>query len=216
VSEVVNDLRALQIDDRISERYVLSKLRYYLGLFLKRENDALRLFYYDNVWTTVECLEMEEASMSECLGTTNCKVSRIMRSVKPIPELYSYKNGLLVKEVMSVDEGHSYKPSSANDFNKVMKRDFPGDLRYFWFRNGHLMILDGPDVVLFSGCFVEQSAALSLCSCNPMTCIDIMEDEFPAPAHLVSAVKQETTKDLFNFYKRVIVTSPDKNPTNAS
>ena len=118
--------------------------------------------------------------------------------------MYSYKNGPLVKEVFSVDEGNNYQPSSQIDFNKFLRRDFPGDLRYYWFRNGHLIIPNGPNVVLFTGCFVQQSDALALCTCNEVTCKDYMEDEFPCPPHLVSTVKQETLKDLFAFYKRTI------------
>lgn len=212
VSEIINDLRAMQIDDRVSERYILSKLRYYLGLFLKRENDSNRLFYYDNIWTTVNCVEMEEVSVAECLGYTDCKITRVTRSKKPIPELYSYKNGPLVKEVFAINEGNDYKPSSQIDYNKILKREFKDKTRYYWFRNNHLIIPEGPDVVLLTGCFIQESAALALC--EPETCLDIMEDNFPCPAHLQSVVKQETLKDLFNFYKRTITdTIPDANNT---
>lgn len=205
VSEIINDLRALQIDDRISERYVLSKLRYYNGLFLNRENDTLRLFYYDNIWTTIGCVQMEEVDNSVCLGATIPKINRYMMSVSPIPEMYGYKNGPLVKEVMPIDEGVTYNPCSPNDFIKITKREFVGDLRYYWFRNGHLIIPNGPTGVHMSACFVEQHKALALCACHPVLCADPMEDEFPCPAHLMSTVKQEVIKDLFNFYKRNIL-----------
>lgn len=214
VSEIINDLRALQIDDRISERYVLSKLRDFLGIFLRRENDQLRLYYYDYIWTTIDCLEMEEVSTTECLSTTNCKITKLTKSILPIPELYSYKNGPLVKEVFSVDEGVVYQPSTQMDFNKILKREFNNNFKYYWFRNGHLYIPNGPDVVLFTGCFKIQSDALKLCSCNKIECIEIMEDEFPCPAHLLSTVKQETVKDLYNFYKRSIVDSVGDNDPN--
>lgn len=202
VSEIINDLHALQIDDRVSERYVLSKLRYYNGLFLKRENDTLRLFYYDNIWTNIECITMEEVEASQCLGVTIPKVNRYMRSVLPIPAMYSYKNGPMVKEVLPIDEGTSYQPSSPIDFIKITKRDFPGPLRYYWFRNGHLIIPNGPEGVSMTACFEERWKALQLSSCNTPSCLDPMDDEFPCPAHLVSTVRQEALKDLFNFYKR--------------
>ena len=41
-----------------------------------------------------------------------------------------------------------------------------------------------------------------------------MDDEFPCPPHLLSTVKQETIKDLFNFYKRNILTNVDALDTN--
>lgn len=214
VSEIVNDLRAMQIDDRISERYVLSKLKYFNGLFLKRENDTLRLFYYDNIWTTVECLQMEPIDVVKCLGVVIPKITSVMQSILPIPEIYSYKNGPLVKEVMPIDEGIVYQPSTIVDFNKILKREFIGDIRYYWFRNGHLVIPNGPQAAHFTACFVTQSDALQLSTCNTLTCPDPMEDEFPCPPHLVSTVKQETLKDLFNFYKRNINDEVPDSDTN--
>lgn len=215
VSDIVNDLRALQIDDRVSERFVLSKLRYYNALFLKRENDNLRLFYYDNIWTNIECVKMEEVEASQCLGIVVPKVTRYMRSIAPIPAMYSYKNGPLVKEVLNIDEGQIYQPSSPVDFNKIVKREFVNNLRYYWFRNGHLIIPNGPEAVHFTACFVEQYLALQLCSCNPVTCADPMEDEFPCPTHLVGEVKQQTLKDLYNFYKRNVLDNvPDLDTNN--
>lgn len=204
VSEVVNDLRALVSEDRISSRYVLSKLRYFLGQYLKRENDTLRLYYYDYIWTTIQCVAMEEIDASLCLGTTIPKVTRYMQSTMPIPELYSYKNGPLIKEVLSVDEGSVFQPSSPIDFLKITKREFPGSLQYYWFRNGHLILPNGPSGVHFTGCFIEQSKALSLATCNPISCPNYMEDQFPCPPHLFEIVRQETVKDLFNFYKRIV------------
>lgn len=214
ISEIINDVRALGVDDRISERYVLSKLRTQLGLFLKREGDQLRLPYYDHIWTTIPCLEMETVDVQECLGITNSKITSVTRSKLSLPEIYSYKNGPIIKEVMSIDEGNVYQPSSPIDFNKIIKRDFVGNLRYYWFRNGHLLIPNGPDVVHFTACFVQQSAATALCSCNPTACVDIMEDEFPCPAHLLSTVKQETIKDIFSFYKRNVLDEVNDSDTN--
>lgn len=215
ISEVINDLRAMTVDDRISERYVLSKLRSVNSQFLKRENDTLRLFYYDDIWTTIDCIEMEEVDTVSCLGFTNDKVTSFTRSVKPIPKMYSYKNGPMVKEVLAVDEGNVYQPSSPIDFGKVLKREFIGNLQYYWFRNGHLIIPNGPKAVHMSACFVQQSDALELCACCDTICRDIMEDEFPCPEHLSFIVKEETVKNLFNFYKRNITDNvPDGDNNN--
>lgn len=222
-SDVVNSLRAVTLDDRISERFVLAKLRDCLGTYLKRENDVLRLYYYSDIFTTISCLEMEPIDSQSCLGIDIPKVNTYMWSKEVIPTIYSYKNGPIIREIFPIDEGNSYQPSSPIDFIKVTKREFQGPLRYYWFRNGHLVLpvdpnrLTAPEAVLVTACFIEQNKALSLCTCNKVTCVDPMEDEFPCPPHLLSTVKQETLKDLFNFYKRNIIDAlPDSDPNSKS
>jgi hypothetical protein len=199
ISEVVNDLRALQVDDRVSERYVLSKLRYYNALFLKRENDQLRLFYDNNIWTPIDCLQMEPIDAVQCLDIRIPISTPFARSVHPIPEIYSYKNGPIIREVSPLDGAKTYLPSTPNDYLKIIKREYRDpNQRYYWFQGDHLVVANSQQLKLtLNACFVDAAKAKLLNSCGT-------DQSCTAPGHLVGAVKQETLKDLFNFYKRNI------------
>jgi hypothetical protein len=215
ISEVINDLKALRVDDRISERYVLSKLKHYNSLFLKRENDQLRLFWYDNIWLTVECIDMEEVPYSECADIRIPNVNQFVRSKNKVADIYSYKNGPLVRELMSLDEGNLYHITTPREYANILKREFPGTKRYFWFRNGHLVIPKfSVKQVSITAVFKDPEKARAMSSCTDK-CMEPLEEEFPCPEHLYEVVKQETIKDLFTYYKRTI---PDTTPNldNAS
>lgn len=201
VSDIINDLRALSVDDRISERYVLSTLRVVNALFLKRENDQLRLYKQD-IWTPIDCLKMIESDFAECHGIR--KVHHYMRSEKKLPQLYSYSNGPLVKEAISLDDGNIYLPSTMKEFKSKMSREFPPKDKYFWIRDGYLIIPDGPEKVTFNGCFMDPSKARALSTSNKSLCINPMEEEFSSPPHLIDTVKDKAIERLIKVYKRVI------------
>lgn len=203
VSEVINDLRALNITQRISERYVLGKLKHFNALFLKRENDKLRLSYYDNIWHTIECIKMIPADVSECTNTRLPKIFSYIKSEKPLPEVYSYSNGPLIKDLMTLDEGHTFLHTTLEDFKNISKREFKGKERYFWIRNNHIIIPNGTaEMINITACFknIDEAKKINECSDN---CVFPLDEEFPCPLHLFQVVRQETTKDLFSFYKRI-------------
>jgi hypothetical protein len=158
VSEIINDLRAHQVDDRVSERYVLSKLTYYNGLFLKRENDQLKLFYDNNIWTPVDCIKLETVDNSECTDVRIPLYISLSRSVEPIPEIYSYSHGPIIREVSPVAGNKTYLPTTPNDYLKILKREYRDPRqKYYWFQGQHLIIPDSNlTTVNLTACFVDS------------------------------------------------------------
>lgn len=214
VSEIVNDLRALNIDDHISSRYVLSKLKGFLALYIKRENDQRRLYNYDNIWLTVPCVKMIPSNDVECCGIRIPKCKTWMRSEKPIPELYLTGFGPAFKEVQSMRGDIIYYKSTVRDFEKASKRRWKSkETKYFWLENGHLVIPDSEiEYVTIIGYFKDRKKAKLLSECpekmcdtQDITCLLPMEEEFDCPDHLLAQIKQDTITNLFNFYKRVVV-----------
>lgn len=211
ISEVVNDLRALQCDDHISERFILNKLRIYNSLLLKRENEQFRLYDDNNVWFPISCLQMEYITSSVVPDGSNSmvisKVRGYSRSISPLPQLYSSKAGPLVREVMSVDDGNSYQPTTPLEYARVLKREYQNkNIRYYWFdAQGRLILPQSMvEVVQFTGAFLEPWRATLVDSCASSTCPDPLNDRFLCPSHLLSTVKEMATKDLYSFYKRTI------------
>lgn len=248
ISEVIGDLRALQVDDRISERYVLSKLKRYNALFLKRENDQLRLYDDNNVWYPIECLEMEEldpkAYPDGCKGSNVIgKIHNYTRSRFPIPQLYSSKNGPLIREIQTLDDAGIYQPSTPTEYARIINREYRNpNIRYYWFDGmGRLVIPNSATkMVTIVASFMEPWKALMIdaCrntyvqeistvpiddSCSDTTqtttvtaiCPEPLDDPFLCPTHLISTVKEASTKDLFEFYKRTI-TDPVPDDDNNS
>lgn len=216
ISEIVNDLRALGLDDRVSKRYILSKLKDNAALFIKRENDLYRLFNYQDIWTTIDCLEMEQSNQIECCCISIDRCKSFMRSKHKLPTIYTYKGGPLIREVMSIDGTFTYQGTTPLGYKRILDREFKDkSLRYYWFENEHLVIPDSEvNVVRLTAYFRDVSKLSSINSCNEdenNKCINPLEEEFQCPSHLLSTVKTETINNLFHYYKRNVL---DTNPNN--
>lgn len=213
VSEVVNDLRALNIDDRISSRYILSKARGFVELYIKRENDQRRLYDYDNIWLTVPCVEMVPSNDVECCGIVIPKCRNWMKSKEPIPELYLTVFGPCVRDVRSIRGDIEFYKSTPRDFEKAMKRRYiDHSVKYYWLENGHLVTPDTENsLVDITGFWKDRKKAKALSSCpqgcdpEDVICNMPMDEEFDCPGYLEAQVKQDTVANLFNFYKRNVV-----------
>lgn len=207
ISEIINDLRALQVDDRISSRYVLSKLRDKAALYIKRENDLFRLFDQQEIWTTIDCIEMVPADIVQCCDIQIEKCKFFMRSKYKIPDIYSYRNGSVIREVMSMDGSKNFLPTTPIKYKAILDREFLDKrLKYFWFENGYLIIPDSQvQSIRLTGYFQDISKAKELgCNPRPIKCSNPLDEEFQCPSHLRAIVKQDTITDLFNFYGRKV------------
>lgn len=215
VSEIINDLRSLNLDDHISKRYVLAKLQDNAALFIKRENELLRLYNYQDIWTTVSCIEMEPADVVECCCIRIEKCKFMMKSTLPLPDIYSYKGGPLIQEVLSMDGSQEYRLTTPRGYKRILDREFiDKNVKYFWIENDHIIIPDSRvKLVSLTAFFRNVSEAKQLNSCDDSgdnNCIRPLDEEFLCPAHLLSIVKESTITNLFNFYKRnQIDTLPD-------
>lgn len=203
ISEIMNDLRALKLDDIFPKRYILSKLRSYASLLIRRENDQLRLWNYSDLWVTIDCLEMEEVGAKECCGIEIPSCDIWMKSVKKIPKLYSFKSGPLIREIYSMDRSQRFDLTSPRTYQNIMKREFINkSLKYAWIENDYLIIpkTQIPSISL-TGLFESKKEALELSGCDDdlkdeMRCLTTLDEEFICPDHLLSTVKDLTMQSL--------------------
>lgn len=212
ISEVRNDLRANSIDEWVPSKYIHSKLKGAASLFIKREADDRRLQKYLDIWTVIECLEMEEIPLIQCcnIDIPNCKT--VMRSKKKLPDIYSTRYGYAMT-ISSVDYERDYLATTPREYKYNMNREFVDrSKRYFWIENGHL-IIPGSMVqnVRVRAIFVDKAAAVRLNTCGDENtgCVNFLDQEFVVPEHLLKNVKDATTSAILNSYKQL---QPDELP----
>lgn len=214
VSEIINDLRALNIDDRVSSRYILSKLNSYVALYIKRENDQMRLFNFDNIWTTIECIRLEQSTNVECCEISIPRCSNWAKSRHKLPELFITKFGPAIRSVATVRRDLVFQKTTPRDYAKVLRRRYVNkEKRYYWLENNHLVIPDSEiELVTIEAYFRDNGIARLMSECDPgdcdnkkSSCYNPLEEEWICPSHLQSQVKQDTVSNLFSFYKRNIV-----------
>jgi hypothetical protein len=218
ISDIVNDLRALNLDDRVSKRYILSKLRSFAALFIKRDADTRRLLNIAEIWTNVPCVELCEKPLVDCCDIDIPNCDTVMVSRKKLPEVLQTQYKELL-QIINPKYSREFIPTTPQQYKNIINREFQDKrLKYYWISNGYLVVPDAlVTTVTVRGVFLEPSEAMKLNSCIPaeeQECISILDQPFICPDYLVSVVKQETLKDLFSFYKRNIVDEAPNLNTN--
>lgn len=208
-SELSHDIRAHSGDDRISPRYILSKLKDIAALLIKRENDQFRLFNQQDIWTTIDCLELQEFDKAKCCDIQIDKCRFMMRSVEELPEIFSYRAGPVIREVMSIDGSVNFLPTTPTGYKAILDREFRDKrLKYFWLENRRIVIPDSQvKKIKVTAYFRDHYEAKQVGCTETFTsnnCQSALDEEFQCPVHLLSTVKQECLNILLNSYKRVV------------
>lgn len=213
ISDVMSDLRAVNLDDKVSKRFILNKLRGYTALFIKRDTDARRVFNISDIWLDVPCVEFCETPLVDCcnIDIPNCKF--VMKSKKKVAETYEtfYKELL---EVHNPTYGKEFRQITPKDYKDIKAREFQDKrIKYFWISNEHIIIPDAMvEVATIRGVFVNPADAKKMSGClenDNDKCVGLLDQPFNCPDYLIPVIKQETLKDLFNFFKR---TPTDESP----
>jgi len=219
ISECINDLRALSIDEYVPKKFVHNKLKSFAAFIVKRDSDNRNLFKLAELFTTVSCVKMQKSNLAECCAENIPNCNSVMRSVSKIPKLFSTMYGYALN-VTSIDGSTNYTSTTASAYSNNQRSRFPTKGKSFWIENDYLIMPDSDvSVVRVSGLFSDSEEAGKLDTCKKKEtssasstssgCNTTLEATFICPEYLIAAVRQETVKDLFNFYKR---TQPDENP----
>jgi hypothetical protein len=212
ISDITTDLRAYNLDDKISKRFILNKLRAYAKTFIKRDAETRRLMSLTDLWVDVSCVEMCEAPLVDCCNEDIPDCTMVMRSKHKIPETYETFYGELL-EVHNPTYAKEFRQTTPKAYKNLVLREFRDKrIKYYWLSNGYLIIPDSMvQTVSLRGVFENPAAARKLNSCltDDDKCFSLLDQPFVCPDYLESVIKQETLKDLFGFYKRV---TTDENP----
>lgn len=218
ISDIVSDLRAVNLDDKVSKRYILNKLRDFAGLFIKRDADQRRIYSISDIWLDVPCVELCEAPLIECCNIDIPQCTTVRKSKHKIPQTYEtfYKELLEVHNPLYAKEFRQITPK---EYKNITAREFQDRrIKYFWFSNGYLIIPDSHvEVVTLRGVFLNPAEATKLNECvesENSKCVNTLDQPFICPDYLVPVVKQEVLKDLFNFFKRNVLDESTNANTN--
>lgn len=210
ISTVRNSVKALTLDDRLSNRYVYSLLLHYTNFFIKRDSDARRIFKQTHLFKTVNCFELEERPLIECSNILipNCKT--VMRSKKKLPKVYNTIYGNLL-DVFSVDGSVSFTEGSPNSYSSYKSREFkPKNKGFYFIENDYLIIPDSSiNAVMLRGLFVSNDEVKRLNGDEGDGCKSKLDEEFIAPDYLIADIVKSVTVDIRNINGTVLT---DNNP----
>ena len=211
-SQIVNNIKALNIDDFIAPKFVLTMATNIAADFIKKDNDNRRLWKMSEGWKEAECLPLIEVPITSCpdLDTFVCK--RLMRTKDKLPDTYSTRYGNLIKHVASINFGQFYDPVSPRQYKAIMNRQFVDyKKKYYFFIGGYIYIPDSQVESIRIEAFFKKPWEVDVlnaqnedCStCNKNICVKPLDYEFVAPEYLFNNIKEEVLKQLRGVYLQV-------------
>lgn len=209
VSEIRSLNKLLSSDALINDRSILREGKTVASLLIKQQTDKRKLFQSPNLFTNIECLEMEEVSLSECCEFTSDV--KIARSKEKLPTIGEGLFGLLVQSAASVDGLQKFNESTPMRYANILKLKLPVTKVFFWFYNDYLYVTNPRTKTIRLSAFFEDEVPNDIlfpdCDCSATKdadpCMSDLDKEFRCAPHLMEAVKSMTHKKLLEIYFNV-------------
>lgn len=198
VSRVINTLKALSKDMRLSRRYVLKTLQNKAKFYIAQKLNDKSLFRESNLFTVLDCFEMKPIEVYKCdiLEFRSCK--KLMRSKKKLPDLIYSKYGASILEVTSIDGEYLFRPITLSQY-RINKNRAGNDInqQFFYIKDGYLYLPDS-DVRLVSVYLLTLDLfEKEQCSeCSDEKCKSAWDFELPIPDKLLEVIVSETIREL--------------------
>lgn len=205
VSDIINELSAYNLDDRLSYRYVKNRLFDAAAIFVKQDAENRRLFKLSNLWAKPECIDLEEVSFPGC---ESCKT--IKRTKVKLPEAYQTSYGLTLK-VLNADLSAEYLPTTPSGYSDISAREYESKIGYYWLSDGYLYIPDNDEIdyVMVTGIFKEGVDVLGQESSDCKKPLDFV---FSFPDYIISLAKTQVINDIIAKHIQIPVDErPDDN-----
>ncbi len=224
--QFISDIRSLNkmlsSDTLINDRSILREGKSVLSVLVKQETNRRKLFQSPNLFTNIDCLEMEQVPLAECCEFSSDKM--IARSKYKLPTIGEGIFGLLVQSAASVDGLIRFNESTPMRYANILKLQLPVVKVFFWIYNKYLYVTnENTKLVRFSAYFEEEVPNHILypdCDCGPTNvedpCISDLDKEFKHAPHLLEGTKSMTHQKLLQIYFNVPVdkTDDDKDDTS--
>jgi hypothetical protein len=215
VSDVRGQHKLLSTDNFITDRVILSEIRNNTLLLVKRETNLRKLWATDTIFTTIPCLQMQEASVSECGSYSDpCTIAR---SVYKLPRISEGNYQYVIQGAYSINamsgKGKKLKEITVNRYLNLLKLPVIKKEEYFWISNNYLYVTNPLiQAVRFVALFEEDIPNEIMypdCDCSNMNvsddeyCKNPLDKEFALPGYLEKQVLQLTSQNLLYTYFRI-------------
>ena len=198
VSRIANTLNTLTKDARRSKRYLLNVARSKASFLIAQKLGEKSLIKEDNIYTTINCFEMEKIDVVKCdiIEFRRCKT--IMRSKKKLPKLINSRIGNSLKEVTSLDDERDFKPTTPAQYRRDKFRGFSDYIDYY-VKDGYLYILEAEifavNLYLIT-LETDKADQVSNCSDKECDCKSLWDYEFTAPDKLLDTIITESVREI--------------------
>jgi len=202
ISNVNDDLKSSNLDDRFSYRFIGRKLIKRIETFLKQDSLDRSIFNINEIWKPLKCIELKD-------DYSYYGDYYIKRSCNKIPEVYTGKYGNFIK-ILNIKNSMEYKQCKPFEYKDLKNREFQNKrIKYFWIEEGYLYIPDSEvNEVKAFGLFKDSQEAdffNGVVDC----CYKPLDSELLVPDYIVDIAIKDIVQELRNINKTL---NEDTNP----
>lgn len=204
-SDIQSELKANNIDDRYSYRFLISRMKDKIKNFIKQDADKRTLLRLADVWLTFPEVDLKE----ELLINFNVDIPdarTIMKSKKKIPKTFETNYGNLVR-VFSLDGYNEYRLINRINYRDILNLEYRDKrVKYAWIEDDYLFIPDSNvEKVILSGLPVNPEEI------NCTKCSLPLDTVLPFPGYLIDIVKKDIIQEILGVERYPVDENPNLN-----
>ena len=209
ISRIRNQLKAVNQDTFLTDRFIYSILKKHAQVLMKREDSGNKLMRFNSIFQTLDFVELVEIDKIEahCLGIKSDCTFR--RTKDKLPVFLQGYWGPLIRNVTSLDGSEECQPTTPSGYLSIANsKNFKyNKTKYFWYLNDYIYLpnLDW-DGIRIEGVFEDD---ISQWSCDKdKECLIRQYQNFNVPDYLFAEIEASALKDL------LILTQIPADPSN--
>ena len=216
VSNIINNLKALNKDAHISRRYILNTANTEATTLIAQKLTDRTIFREDNIFKTIECLKMKKINSIKCGIYEFERCGNLMRSSEKLPKMLYSRYGNSIIEVTSIDGSILFLPTSLSDYKLFKKRAVTPrtkKTKFYYVQDGYLYLPDCEiEVINITLVTLDNKKVDELSSCKDCdNCKSQWDYEFVCPDKLLTNVINETYKKITMLLQIPVDEKPDLN-----
>lgn len=210
ISRVEVGLKELNADSRLPKKFIYSSLLSKLRVLINQESNNLKLTKDNTVFQVLKCIKFAPVpTIDECCGLkTKCE---IFRSVDKVPKMFTDEDGVIIKNILSVDGTVEFKLITPTSLKRILadtsNHKFDNN-KYCFYSDGYLYVPKERIPLLkvegyFETDISKYNKKCDACKDCNKECVSFLEMEWRVPKKLQEVVITQCITELFNGYKRM-------------
>jgi hypothetical protein len=211
VSRVRNQIKAVNQDSFITDRFIYSVVLKHGKWLMKREDSKNKLLSFNSIFQTLDFVELIEIDKVEAQCSGIRSGVTIKRTKEKLPTFLQGYWGPLIRNITSLDGSVELMPTNPSTYlnQQKSKASKYNTTKYYWFLNDYIYFPDLEwDAVRIDGVFEDDISAYN-CSTTDK-CISRQRQPINIPDYLHGEMEAQVIKDLTLMYQLPVDATPDK------
>lgn len=211
VSRVRNEIKSVNQDAFITDRFLYSIISKHGKWLMKREDGKNKLMSFNSIFQTLDLVELIEIDKVEAQCSGIRSGITIKRTKEKVPAFMQGYWGPLIRIITSLDGSEELMPTNPTTYlaQSKQKSSKYNTTKYYWYLNDHLYFpnLDW-EAVRIEGAFEDDISAFN---CNDKdNCLIRQNQPLNIPDYLHGEMEAQVLKDLMVMYQIPVDVTNDK------